>query len=46
MKINISALIERFTKYKERVQEGLSEDDELLLNVVLTVLEQIEEDEK
>ncbi len=46
MKINISALIERFTKYKERVQESLSEDDELLLNIVLTVLEQIEEDEK
>ncbi|MBP3608117.1 MAG: hypothetical protein J6J11_07360 [Treponema sp.] len=46
MEINISDLINRLTNYKERVQDDLSQDDDLLLAVVLAVLEEIKNQEE
>lgn len=46
MEINISNLINRLTNYKERVQDDLSQDDDLLLAVVLAVLEEIKNQEE
>lgn len=46
MEVNISDLINRLTNYKERVQDGLSQDDDLLLAVVLAVLEKIKNQEE
>ena len=46
MEINISDLINRLTTYKERVQDDLSQDDDLLLAVVLAVLEEIKNQEE
>lgn len=46
MEINISDLIDRLTNYKERVQDDLNQDDDLLLAVVLAVLEEIKNQEE
>lgn len=46
MEVNISDLINRLTKYKERVQDDLSQDDDLLLAVVLAVLEEVKNQEE
>ena len=46
MEINISDLINRLTNYKERVQDDLSQDDDLLLAVVLAVWEEIKNQEE
>lgn len=46
MEINISDLINRLINYKERVQDDLSQDDDLLLAVVLAVLEEIKNQEE
>lgn len=46
MEVNISDLIDRLTNYKERVQDDLNQDDDLLLAVVLAVLEEIKNQEE
>lgn len=46
MDVNVKDLIERLAKYKEKVQDNLNEEDDLMLAVVLAVLKTINNDEE
>lgn len=43
MEINIEDLIKKLTNYKNKVQDNLEQEDDLLLAIVLAVLEEIKE---
>lgn len=46
MDVNVKDLIERLARYKEKVQDNLNEEDDLMLAVVLAVLKTINNDEE
>lgn len=45
MYVDVKELIEKLKNFKERYQEDLDEDDDLLLAIVLAVLTNIEKEE-